>query len=292
VQDTYTAALCVAATGTVGCNNPPGGTVQCTIAGQCVQGLTAVQCTANGGTVGCGSGGSGSCTIPGQACFEGNSNECDVTDGEVFASGGTCNLTMFPYCIDDDFNCFQATTANKAACFAIDGILITSGLANEYCETFGGTSSSSSGGGTTPSSSSGGPVAYCDFGLPHTDGGGCFPIYTANDFGTCDTDYAITAVRCGTQTQTFCRWATGCWETTSASACTNDYGTSVTECSPSEYQHPMYCLDPNANGGPTCSRIAAGSWYTGARACLSNVGSSAAIVERSFCENAEVTIRD
>jgi hypothetical protein len=115
-----------------------------------------------------------------------------------------------------------------------------------------------------------------------------------SDISECDTRYASLNTRCGTS-GTFCRWTAGCWESTSNSACTADTGTPVSECPPSDYgldggPSAFYCLDPDASAGPTCTRIKAGGTYTGAKACLNGVGAKAAIVEKTFCDDAEAII--
>jgi hypothetical protein len=126
--------------------------------------------------------------------------------------------------------------------------------------------------------------------LPNTSGGGCFPIYSANDLGTCKpADGGSIVTRCGTS-GIFCQWTTGCWETTSNSTCTGDYGTVLSECPPVDYGDTFYCLNLEASAGPTCTRIRAGGTYTGAKACINGVGAKAAVVTRDYCDDVNAII--
>jgi hypothetical protein len=226
-------------------------------------------------------------------------------DLEMTFATSPCNITLYPICIDDDDNCTTVTAANKAACFArVGGTLITREVADDWCETFGGTSSSSSGGGTTPSSSSGGGtttssssnapvtiIGYCDYGYPNTSGGGCFPITSMDE---CDLDYGILKARCGTRTDiTYCEYSTGCWDipnTLDDRVDCNEWGDVVTECPVSKYGETFYCLR-TVEEVTYCVRISASGTYKNARGCFSESEYNG-VVHEDFCIASGATIRN
>jgi hypothetical protein len=239
LQNTFTAAECASANGTVGCNTPPPAQN-----GSCNLSATA-----------------------GTGCAEGWSrSECEEEDG-TFTLNGTCSAALFPFCMDVYRNCTAATEANKAACFNSDRVLVTSGLCKQA------------------------PAAYCDFGLPHSAGGGCFPIFTIDDISACDAEYAkVSLTGCGRTDLSYCRYNNGkCYniENTAAAKtkCTGaDSGTNYDECPLSTFEETFYCYDGDGYGD--CDKIG-GLLWSSARECVRAGGLP---ITRSWCLDAGAEI--
>ena len=154
----------------------------------------------------------------------------------------------------------------------------------------GGTSSSSVGGTARSSSSNTATQFYCDYGYPHSAGGGCFPINLVNP--SCDTEYGILSLKCGRTDLAYCNYAAsnvssgGCYNmvdnSTNRSNCTRDNGSVLTECPVIRYQETFYCFEEYYDEGEfykDCDRI--GGWYfSNARECIQYGG---AVVTKSFC---------
>jgi len=87
------------------------------------------------------------------------------------------------------------------------------------------------------SSSSGGVgvASYCDYGYPHSAGGGCVLMKDAND---CDLDWGVVVASCGRTDLSYCQYSTTkCYSTTSCIG-----GTKVSSC-PSA----TICTDEDCN---------------------------------------------
>jgi hypothetical protein len=256
MSNTLTAAQCTASGGTVGCGSNPDVKVDCMLAGTCVRDTyTAALCVAVTGTVGCGNNNPiGSCIFAEDlACIENVSrSDCDDEEG-AFAVSGSCSVALFPYCMGPGRNCATATEANKAACFNNDKVLVKS----ELCK---------------PT-----PVAYCDYGLPHSAGGGCFPIFKIEDVTECDAEYGklrTAAEGCGRTDLSYCRYGNGeCYNiannSTAINKCTiTDSGTNYNECPLNTFVEPFYCYDGDGYGD--CDRI--GVYYNSAKSCIQSGG--------------------
>jgi hypothetical protein len=193
---------------------------------------------------------------------QGSNTRCkDTQNRELY-----CNWSTGCYAIDPAY----AETPGQSCATLVEECRL-------YGSLFAGTTAEGSGiacGLTQPSSNSQGKSSssvsvstqlYCDFGPPHSDGGGCNAISNASQCNKLDGGAVTT--QCGRTDRLFCDYGPknsdggGCFMIASQANCDLQYGSVVTQCSAASVGTALYNSYPRLPSSPPVPPAGSGQLY-------------------------------